>query len=483
MELIKEKSIVLKSKNELFTNIKKVLNLNENNMKLQKKLNEKFMKKGIDNSTIFALFRGDMEIEQLEKDNIRLICLCEGIVENITPDYLYQHNINVSINEYFTDKEFLVYQMYQKREEEIITTLELKNVTRINKYEYTCYISVETLSKWRKSGLPKYNGDVQRPLEYTINSKGETIQKISINKKNLLKLKNRFKMKDEKGKPFRDDSKELISTDIYFFSVLEEGKEPLFRWDGDEKAGSIGNLTITPIFDYVSDNYCPLIIADGFHRLTASCDAFDEMEKEGKYLDKGFTVHFILADIKRAKQFVSDTFERTDIKSTQKEAITSSPKNEALNVLISKCNILRNNVSNTYEDNIGRKTRTYRTVLLKALDYTNIDFTKVYKTDTRMTKIAKIINNIFEFYKENNILSGNLYASGMFSGYIAIANTMLELEDSVNLSSISSMCENLIEIDNNNVLDDYNLDNKAVKVKELYKFLENFTMEVMQNEG
>ena len=135
MELIKEKSIVLKSKNELFTNIKKVVNLNENNMKLQKKLNEKFMKKGIDNSTIFALFRGDMEIEQLEKDNIRLICLCEGIVENITPDYLYQHKINVSINEYFTDKEFLVYQMYQKREEEIITTLELKNVTRINKYE------------------------------------------------------------------------------------------------------------------------------------------------------------------------------------------------------------------------------------------------------------------------------------------------------------------------------------------------------------
>ena len=81
MEIITKKENTLKSKDILLRNIEKVLKEEKLNMKLQKKLNEMFMEKKIDNSTVYALFRGDMMLEQIEKDTIRLICLREGLYD------------------------------------------------------------------------------------------------------------------------------------------------------------------------------------------------------------------------------------------------------------------------------------------------------------------------------------------------------------------------------------------------------------------
>ena len=469
---------VLKSKDILFQNINKIINERQIDMKLQKKLTEKFMEKRLDNSTVYALFRKDMMLEQIENDSIRLICLCEGLTE-------YLETNEFSISDYFTETEILNYKMYAPKEDEkVITTLHLENVTRINKYEYSVYMPLSYLSKLRKSGLPKYNGNVQRPLKVVVDSKGEVTQRINMDKDNLIDLTYRFEGKDKKGNPIRDESKDLVTTNIYFFSIWEEGKEPFFDWKGDDKAGSIGTLDITPIFDHEDTHYAPFIIADGFHRLTAGCNAYDKMEAEGKLLDKGFMVNIVLATIDRAKVFVADTFKRTDIESEQKEAITSTPLTDALDTLITKCSILKNNVSNTYEEYKALKTRSYKKVLIRALEKTDIDFTKVYKTDRRMTRIAKIINNIFEYYKENEIDENNLlYSGGMFAGYIAIANTMLEYEDKVNLDLISEICSVLINMAEKGSLEDYNLEGRTVKVKELYKMLEYTTMEVCDYVG
>ena len=476
MEIITKKENTLKSKDILLRSIAKVLKEEKLNMKLQKKLNEMFMEKKIDNSTVYALFRGDMMLEQIERDNIRLICLTEGLYELLENNKKY-----FVVGDYFTDSEILNYKLYQPQKEEVITTLNLKNVIRINKYEYVTYMSLEYLSKLRKSGLPKYNGNIQRPLKTIINSKGEVTQRISIDKENLKDLTNRFLGVDSNGNPLKDESKDLVTTDIYFFTILEDGKEPLFNWNGDDKPGSIGTLDITPIFDPTSENYAPFIITDGFHRETAGCNAFDIMESKGKYLDKGFMVHLVLANIDRAKHFIGDTFKRTDIQKEQKEAITKTPLTDGLNTLISNCNILKNNVSNTFYDYKALKTSTYKTVLIEALKNTDIDFTKVYKTDSKMKKIAKIINNIFEYYKENDIEEESLYLSGMFVGYIAVANTLLNINDNIDLDLISIVSDKIVEMGKNNIFDDYNLDKKNVKVKDLYKLLETVTMEVVNN--
>ena len=58
---------VLKSKDILFQNINKIINERQIDMKLQKKLTEKFMEKRLDNSTVYPLFRKDMMLEQIEK--------------------------------------------------------------------------------------------------------------------------------------------------------------------------------------------------------------------------------------------------------------------------------------------------------------------------------------------------------------------------------------------------------------------------------
>ena len=133
MEIITKKEKILKSKEDLFNNIKRVIELNKNNMKLQKKLNERFMEKKIDNSTIYSLFRGDIELEQIENDDIRIICLLEGISKEIAPEILYKNKINVNVDDYFTEGEVLKYKLYQPPKDEFITSLNLKNVRRIPK--------------------------------------------------------------------------------------------------------------------------------------------------------------------------------------------------------------------------------------------------------------------------------------------------------------------------------------------------------------
>ena len=478
----KENKNILKSKDELFKNIKKFIDLNKGNMKLQKKLNEKFMEKGIDNSTIFPLFRGDIEFDQIKDDEIRCICLLEGIEENVSLDFLNTNKIELNVNKYFTEGEILKYKLFKKTKDDILTSLNLKNVRRINKYEYEVYMSAEYLSKMRKSGKPRYYGDFQRPLEIVINSLGEIKKKISIDKKNLKELTNRFMGLDIDGKPLKDEKYDLITTDIYMFSIWEDGKEPFFVWEGEEEPNSIGTLDITPVYDSSSENYCPFIIGDGFHRFTAICNAFDTMESKGQYLDKGFIVHLILSKVPRTQQFISDTFKRTDLKKDVKEATTKNPMNDALDSMIENCYILKGKVANTYENCKILNALTYRSILLKTLKLTKLDFSKKFIISSHMSNIGEIISAIFEKYENLNVnKESKLYSSGIFAGYVALANTMLLVENKVNYNSISKICDMLIEMNNKNMFDDYNVDVKNTKIKDLYVLMENMVMEMFDN--
>lgn len=483
MEIITKKENTLKSKEDLFNNIKRVIELNKNNMKLQKKLNERFMEKKIDNSTIYSLFRGDIELEQIENDDIRIICLLEGISKEIAPEILYKNKINVNIDDYFTEGEILKYKLYQPPKDEFITSLNLKNVRRINKYEYEVFMSAEYLSKLRKSGLPKYYSEFQRPLKIVVSKNGEIKKKKSMDKENLKELTNRFMGLDIDGNPLKGESYDIITTDIYMFSIWEDGREPFFVWEGDNEPNSIGTLDITPVFDYTSENYSPLIIPDGFHRLTAICDAFDIMESKGEYLDKGFIVHLVLCKIPRTNQFITDVFKRTDIQKDVKEAVSKNPLNDALDSIIENCYVLKGNVANTYEDCKMLKLLTYRNVLLKSLRLTKIDFSRKFMVSSKMSKIGEIISYMFEKFENSEEVKKDslLYSSGIFAGYIAIGNTILEESNKVDYSILSKICNSLIKMGSENIFDDYGVEGKHVKVKELYNLLETVTMEVVNN--
>ena len=304
-----------------------------------------------------------------------------------------------------------------------------------------------------------------------------------MDKENLKELTNRFMGLDIDGNPLKGESYDIITTDIYMFSIWEDGREPFFVWEGDNEPNSIGTLDITPVFDYTSENYSPLIIPDGFHRLTAICDAFDIMESKREYLDKGFIVHLVLCKIPRTNQFITDVFKRTDIQKDVKEAVSKNPLNDALDSIIENCYVLKGNVANTYEDCKMLKLLTYRNVLLKSLRLTKIDFSRKFIVSSKMSKIGEVISYMFEKFENSEEVKKDslLYSSGIFAGYIAIGNTILEELNKVDYSILSKICNSLIKMGNENIFNDYGVEGKHVKVKELYNLLETVTMEVVNN--
>ena len=97
-----------------------------------------------------------------------------------------------------------------------------------------------------------------------------------------------------------------------------------------------------------------------------------------------------------------------------------------------------------------------------------------------MSNIGEIISAIFEKYENLNVnKESKLYSSGMFAGYVALANTMLLVENKLNYNSISKICDMLIEMNDKNIFDDYDVDVKHTKIKDLYVLMENMVMEVV----
>ena len=471
---------ILQSKDKLFVEINKVLEDRKTDMKLQKKLNDRFLEKGLGNNTVNAIFTNNMAIEQLEKDSIRLICLTEGLYNELKETNKY----DLDISKYFSDNEILAYKTYVPKREELITSLDLKNVIKINKYEYMTYMTWEYLSKLRKSGLPKYNKNIQRPAKIEVLSNGEYVYRMNVNKDGINDLKNRYEGKDKDGNIVEDENKKILTTAISFCVLMEEGKEPIFNWNGNNEPNSVGDLFIKPIFDIDSENFAPLIIDDGYHRFLAGCDAYDECESNGEKLEGGLAVFIYLVAPERAKVHVDDTFKRTDISKEEKESISKTPVTDALDTLIDKTSVLKNHTAPTFEYYSAFKGNiTYRTLLIKTLEETGINFNKVFITDRKMSKMANIINNIFNYYEENNIDKDSLlYSSGIFVGYIAIANELLRENDKIDLDVIARISEELIQLKDSLELRDMNLNKRNLKVKEIYKFFEKLASNALKME-
>ena len=488
MEITKTKPVrkVLLSRNKLFLEINQVIKDRGRDIKLRKRLNDKFLKKGLDGNTVSALFSHTMELQQLEIEDInKLICLTKSMYEEL--DKLEKYRLNTS--DYFSDMELLAYDLYRPEKEELLKSIELENVIRINDYEYLCYLSAEYLSKLRKSGLLKYRFDIQRPARIKKGKNGEISEQMSINKENVIQLKNRFKGLKESGEKETNPSHDIITSQIYFCVLLEDGKTPLFKWTGNkEKLGSVGSLSFTPVFDKESENYAPFIIPDGYHRDLALCDAYDEEIQKGIKIEKGFSVLIYLGDKEKAITHVGDTFKRADINTFEKKKIEKSDVVEATDKLINGIKIFNeDNIAPDYEyfNIYGGKYITYRTLLIDSMKETGDKFDNWFASDRKVNKMAKFINTLFSYFDSENISKDSLlYSAGMFVGYIALANELVDsnIKES-DMEVIDYIGTELIELENSNELKDMKLNNKNLKIKQVFKFFEKMAMEVEQLEG
>lgn len=479
--IVKPNKKVLLSKNKLYEEINKVIKDRHKDIKLRKRLNDRFLRKGLDGNTVLAIFSNTMELQQLEIEDInKLICLTEGMYEELKDLELYK----LKPSNYFSDMELLAYDLYKPEKEELLKDIQLNNVIRINDYEYLCYLPASYLSKLRKSGLLKYRFDIQRPARVKKGKNGEIVEQMNINKNNIAELKNRYKGLKENGEKEINPSHNIIVSQIYFCILLEEGKTPLFKWDGKKESGSVGSLYFKPVFDRESDNYAPFIIPDGYHRYLGKCDAFDESNGEGELVNEGFSVLIYLGDKEKATKHVEDTFKRADINSNEKKKIEKSDVVDATDKLINGIKIFNeDNIAPDYEyfNIYNGKYITYRTLLIDSMKETGDNFDILFLSDKKIDKMAKFINTLFSFFELENVSKDSLlYSAGIFVGYIALANELVEAknvkESSVEI--IDYIGSRLIELQYSQELKDMKLNNKSIKIKEVFKYFERLGMEV-----
>jgi len=452
---------------------------NVSDMKLQRRLNELFAEKGLSTNTVYELFNNTLDPEKLDK--IETIALSMEI-------YKETNNEKINPNNYYSDSDIQGYNSYIPKDYDKMDLLNLKNVTKINEYEYSVYMSWELLSKIRKNRLYTHEKEIQRAPKYVTLPNGEVVLKENLNLEGVEDLKQRFKSRDIKV------------TTITFALLLQKGKQAKYQFDEykpkegmkvdevektKEQFGILGDMFIKPDFNKESPNYAPFIISDGNHRFTAGCDAFEEKKLHGQKLEGGLMVSIHISDSVEEKIFVDDIFKRSDTDIEWRQSMVETDSSKCVDELIKKIDLFKDNsIARIFEEMKINKSLTYSTILKKAIDETNINLTDKVEVKFDTDAMSSIINELIShLLNRSNMFvdlkhmkeSSYLLDSGMFAGYIAIAYA---LKDTWDVDKMINIAIKLLELNKGNEIRKMKLDQKSVNIKNVYEFFSNLVKEM-----
>lgn len=397
----------MKSIVDLYNDILEVVNEEVDNMKLQSKIIDDFLKKGLTANIVYELFNDNIDIKNMTTNE--LICLTKSLEKNYINK---KYSFNPS--EYFSNTELSDYDLFIPRREEILEVARFENCIKINAKDYLCYMSAKQLNELRKNRLVAYFKNIQRANKVKKLKNGTTKRYENVNKEAIKELRKRFIRKD------------IRPTAIALAILEQSGKERNYMFETSSDNNNIGTLVVKPDFNVNSNSYQPLIIPDGYHRYTAICDAYEEAEVEN-----GLGVFIHIMNETEAKQYVNDVFKRSD---TDVEWIQAMDQNDAsrfVNSLIENSKILKNEVVNTYSEIKKFNALVDRNTLVDSINYTDLKIGNELTREIDSETMAKIIDMLLDFIVENDY-KGNFeefkkseYAeSKMFIGYIAIANEL-----------------------------------------------------------
>ena len=449
------------------------------NMKLQKRLNELFVEKGLSANIVYEIFSDTLDVENL--DNIETIALATILYEET-------NNEDINPSNYFSDLEIQSYDTYIARDYDKMDILELENVTKINDYEYSFLASWELLSKIRKNKLYVWNKEIQRGSKYVTLPNGDVVEKENVNMEGVADLKQRFIAKDIKV------------TTITFALLLEEGKKAKYKFEEytnkqgmkvsevekKKQFGTVGKMFIKPDFDKKSSSYAPFIISDGNHRLTGGCDAYDEKQAHGQTLEGGLLVTIHIGTAVEEKKYIDDVFKRSDTDIEWRESIVETDSSKCVSKLVEKIKLFKENPpASIFEQMNINKSLTYTNILRKAIEETNIDLNDQVDIKFATDKMANVINELISYLlNKSNMFttqkhmkeSSYLLDSGMFIGYIAIA---YKLKDTWNVDKMIIIADKLLNLNHNSIIKKLKLDQKNINAKQVYDFFSNLSEEVM----
>lgn len=448
----------MKSIVDLYNDILEVVNEEADNMKLQSKIIDDFLKKGLTANIIYELFSDNIDIKNMTTNE--LICLTKSLEKNYTNK---KYSFNPS--EYFSNMELSDYDLFVPRKEDILEIAKFENCIKINAKDYLCYMSARQLNELRKNRLVAYFKNIQRANKVKQLKNGTVKRYENVNKEAVQELRNRFIKKN-------------IRPTAIALAVLEQsGKERNYMFKSNSDNNNVGTLIIKPDFNVNSDSYQPLIIPDGYHRYTAMCDAYEEAE-----IENGLGVFIHIMNESEAKQYVNDVFKRSDTDIDWIQAMDQNDASKFIDSLINNSNILKNEVVNTYSEIKKFNALVDKNTLVDSINYTDLKIGNELTREIDSESMAKIIDMLLDFIIENDYngdfeaFKESEYAEyKMFVGYMAIANELKnDSEYKKKLIYIIKELKNNI-CDLNETLD---IRHKNSNNEAIYRYFENLCKEI-----
>lgn len=405
------KEIIIKPMKFLDNSLVEVIEKNIDNKELKAILNKIFLEKGMQPSTVNAIFSWEKQVTQL--NDYEKLNLIRGINQyfyitsiseeekerRIKAERRATNNwINGSIiqgREFFGEKIINSYIDYIKLKKELeITEIKFENVIKCDEYSFICAGEYKTLMDFMEIGKIYYVIETQREARY-----------VEIGDKYI-----EVPMVDDDAIDSIEEAMEegtFEDSQITLGYLLEEdGEEADFNFYGEE----VGVLKCDK-----------LRIIDGNHRLIAStrfCNKYKA--KHNHYPDRKFSIRIVAGTEERLKRIVKQSFLRAkEITEEYKDTLTDNNINKFVTKIIEESNTLREVTAKTYDEMIALNKITTRKVIKQVIEYLNLDLNSIKVMTFKPKKIAESLDLLFDFKNEYDIDFDyyNIYGAYVYFAY------------------------------------------------------------------
>lgn len=369
--------ILENKKNEKLKNIiLETVEDNINNKKLQKELREEFIRKRLPETIPNQLFSNAIDEEHLDKN--ALIAITK-VFKNELNDEKFK------LSNYFSEGEVFSYNN-EINVENVLDHVLFKSMKQIDKKNYLGVIDGELAFKMRKNSLYAYFKEFQRSPKLVKTSSGRIIKKIDVNINNILDMEKEFA--EEKMTP----------TSIHFAILTKNTAGIKENFKFKKMYEDIGDMWIRPNFDFDSETYLPLMCVDGWHRLTAMCNAVEKAKSEKKEIkaELGCFVH-VFDNESDIKQFIVNTFKRCDTSLDYLNAINPSDRNSFVDKFIKECRWLNGHTALTKQEMKIENNYTEKRILVDGFKKTDIEMNDDLDNELSREKVAKVIDETLDY--------------------------------------------------------------------------------------
>lgn len=404
--------VVVKSNGLLESNLLKIINDNIDNKNLKSTLNEIFLEKGMQPSTVNSVFSGEKQVTQLnEYEKLNLVrgfnkyfykvSVKDENKENEEKERKATNNwINGRIikgKDFFAEKIINSYRDYTKPKEELeISEIKFENVIKCDENSFICAEEYNVLMNLMELGKIFYITETQREPRY-----------ISIGKNIRIPIP----MVDEEAVNSIEEAMENGTFEdsqiVLGYLEEEDGEEADFNFYGTD----VGVLRCDK-----------LRIIDGNHRLIAATRFCNNYKAEHNcYPERKFSIRIVIGSESRLKRIVRQSFLRSkEISEEYKDTLADNNMNKFISEIINKSNVLNGNTAKTH-DEMGTydKTITTRKVIKQAIEYLNLDLNSRKVMTFKPKKIAESLDLLIDFMNEFNIELNyyNIYVAYIYFAY------------------------------------------------------------------